>query len=239
MVKQSIKIGWVLLLCSFQAVAVGKKKEGWSGSYSLGAIVTAGNSDTQALNGGIKQYFVDEQWSHELEASMLRNENPEKVTAERYLANYKVAYRYRPRMEIFVDFRGIKNRFSGFDFQLYETVGYRLTLLDGTDNSFKVEAGYGFSQQRKEGEDKEHATVLRLDYEYVHRFENKNQFSSDLLALVSEDNTHFHSVTKVKARLLWNIAIEFSIKLNHNTIVPNNKTKTDTTSSIGLVYDYK
>jgi putative salt-induced outer membrane protein len=235
--KQGILIGLMLLAWSFPLAAI-EQEEGWAGSFSLGAIFTSGNSDSRHLNGGIKQKVVDERWSHELEASLLRNDTPEKVTAERYLANYKAAYRYRPRMEIFIDFRGLKNRFAGYDFQLYETVGYRLTLVDTPTDTFKVEAGYGFTQTQKIGEDKEKTTVLRLEYEYIHLFENKNKFSTDLLALASEDNTHFHSVTKVKAPLLWNIAIEISLKLNHNTIVPDTKERTDTTTTIGLVYDY-
>jgi len=215
-----------------------EQEVGWVGSFSLGAIFTSGNTDTRHLNGGIKQKIADERWSHELEASLLRHDTPEKVTAERYLGNYKAAYRYRPRMEIFVDFRGLKNRFAGYDFQFYETMGYRLTLVDKPKDTFKVEAGYGFTQMRKIDDDEEQTTVLRLEYEYIHQFENKNKFSTDLLALAAEDNTHFHSETKVKAPLLWNIAIEFSIKVNHNTIVPDSKEKTDTTTTIGLVYDY-
>lgn len=224
-------------MCCSQLKA-SEQETGWVGSFSLGAIFTSGNTETRHLNGGIKQKIAAERWSHELEASLLRHDTPEKVTAERYLGNYKAAYRYRPRMEIFVDFRGLKNRFAGYDFQLYETMGYRLTLVDKPKDTFKVEAGYGFTQMRKIDEDKEQTTVLRLEYEYIHQFENKNQFSTDLLALAAEDNTHFHSETKVKAPLLWDIAIEFSIKVNHNTIVPDNKEKTDTTTTIGLVYDY-
>lgn len=224
-------------MCCSQLKA-SEQETGWVGSFSLGAIFTSGNTETRHLNGGIKQKIADERWSHELEASLLRHDTPEKVTAERYLGNYKAAHRYRPRMEIFVDFRGLKNRFAGYDFQLYETMGYRLTLVDKPKDTFKVEAGYGFTQMRKIDEVKEQTTVLRLEYEYIHQFENKNQFSTDLLALAAEDNTHFHSETKVKAPLLWNIAIEFSIKVNHNTIVPDNKEKTDTTTTIGLVYDY-
>ncbi len=224
-------------MCCSQLKA-SEQETGWVGSFSLGAIFTSGNTETRHLNGGIKQKIADERWSHEVEASLLRHDTPEKVTAERYLGNYKAAYRYRPRMEIFVDFRGLKNRFAGYDFQLYETMGYRLTLVDKPKDTFKVEAGYGFTQMREIDEVKEQTTVLRLEYEYIHQFENKNQFSTDLLALAAEDNTHFHSETKVKAPLLWNIAIEFSIKVNHNTIVPDNKEKTDTTTTIGLVYDY-
>jgi len=235
--KQEIIIGSVLLMCCSQLKA-SEQETGWVGSFSLGAIFTSGNTETRHLNGGIKQKIADERWSHEVEASLLRHDTPEKVTAERYLGNYKAAYRYRPRMEIFVDFRGLKNRFAGYDFQLYETMGYRLTLVDKPKDTFKVEAGYGFTQMREIDEVKEQTTVLRLEYEYIHQFENKNQFSTDLLALAAEDNTHFHSETKVKAPLLWNIAIEFSIKVNHNTIVPDNKEKTDTTTTIGLVYDY-
>jgi len=227
-----------MLVCFSQPAAGAQDNDDWTGSFSLGAIFSSGNTETRNLNGGIKQKILAEEWSHELEASLLRHETPGKVTAERYLGNYKAAYRYRPRMEIFVDFRGLKNRFAGYDFQLYETLGYRLTLVEKPKDTFKVEAGYGFSQERKTDADQENTTVLRLQYEYIHQFENKNQFSTDLLALAAEDNTHFHSDTKVKAPLLWNIAIEFSLKLNHNTIVPDNKVKTDTTTSIGLVYDY-
>lgn len=236
--NKGLYIGLVMLVSSSPLAAGLQVSDGWDGSFSMGAIFTSGNTDTRHLNGGIKQKFVDQRWSHELEASMLRHDTPEKVTAERYLADYKVAYRYRPRMEVFVDFRGLKNRFAGYDYQLYETVGYRLTLVDKPQDTFKVEAGYGLTQVQKINVDKESTTVLRLEYEYVHEFENKNKFSTDLLALAAEDNTHFHSVTKIKAPLVWNIAIEFSLKVNHNTIVPETKKKTDTTTTIGLVYDY-
>ncbi|RUM94584.1 MAG: hypothetical protein DSZ28_02420, partial [Thiothrix sp.] len=207
----------VMLVSCSRLIAGVQESDGWVGSFSLGAIFTSGNTETRHLNGGVKQKFQEERWSHELEASLLRHDTPEKVTAERYLGNYKAAYLYRPRMEIFVDFRGLKNRFAGYDYQLYETVGYRLTLVDKPNDTFKVEAGYGFTQMQKIETDRENTTVLRLEYEYIHLFENKNKFSTDLLALAAEDNTHFHSVTKVKAPLLWNIAIEFSLKLNHNT----------------------
>lgn len=227
----------LLFLASPQLVANGQDY-GWYGSFSLGALLNTGNTETRNWNGGIKQRILDKQWSHELEASLLRHDNLEKVTAERYLLNYKFAYRFFPQIEYFVDLRGLQDRFAGFDYQLYQTVGYRHTLVEKLNDVFKFEAGFGFSQQRQVDEAEEGDTVLRLGYEYLHDFENGNQFSTSLLSLMGRDNINYRAVAAVKARLLWNIAIEFSLTANHNTVVPADKEKTDTTTSVGLVYDF-
>lgn len=235
--RQGAIAGLILLLASPQLAANGQDY-GWFGSFTLGAILASGNTDTRNFNGGIKQRFVDKQWRHEMEASLLRHDNLEKVTAERYLLDYKFAYRYYPHVEFFVDLRGLQDRFAGFDYQLYETIGYRHTLVEKLYDEFKIEMGFGFTQQRHVGDTEERDTVLRLGYEYLHDFENGNQFSTGLLSLVGQENTHYHADAAVKARLLWNIAIKFTLTVNHNTVAPADKEKTDATTSVGLVYDF-
>lgn len=236
MLKQTGLLVSLVMLC--MPVCAAAKDYGWFGSVSFGALLVRGNSEVSNLSGAVKERFVSKQWKHNITANLLRNATDNAVSAERYEAEYKVLYRFYPQIELFVSLRALQDEFAGYEEQFFQTVGYRHTLVEGLFDTFAFEVGLGFSQQTLLGGGSEFRNVLRLGYDYEHEFYNGNKFSTDLLSLIGEDNRNTVANIALKTKLVGDIGLEVSFKLNHNTTVAEDKRPTDTSTVIALVYDF-
>lgn len=226
----------VALLC---APSCGRAKDyGWFASVSFGALLVRGNSEVSNITSSIKERFESKQWKHNISGNMLRNATDRNVSVERYEAEYKVLYKFYPDISLFVSLRALVDEFAGYEDQLFQTVGYRQTLVEGLYDTFAFEAGLGFSQQTLLGGGQDFRNVLRLGYDYEHEFLNGNKFSTDLLSLIGEDNRNAVANIALKTKLVKDIGLEVSFKLNHNSTVAEDKKPTDTSTVIALVYDF-
>lgn len=218
--------------------SVSAKDYGWFGSVSFGALLLRGNSEVSNLGGSIKERYESKQWKHAISANMLHNATDNKVSAERYEAEYKLLYKFYPHIDLFASLRALTDEFAGYEEQYFQTVGYRHTLVEGLFDTFAFEVGLGFSQQTLVGGGREFRNVLRVGYDYEHEFFNGNKFSTDLLSLIGEENSNTVANIALKTKLVGAIGLEVSMKVSHNSIAIEEKRPTDTSTVVALVYDF-
>ncbi len=213
-------------------------KFGWSGSVGLGAVVTAGNSETSNLNADAVAKLNRESWRHKFEAAAMLAENDSNKTAEKYLLGYKVDYKLDDRSYLFTALRGEFDKFSGFDEQLSATVGYGYRLMDTVADTLDLEFGAGVRQNKFENGDTESEGVGRAALDYIHRFSETAEFRQGLLVLGGENNTSVDSVTALRANLVASIAMEAALKIKYNSDPVGGKEDTDSITSLSLVYGF-
>lgn len=235
---QTLGMVSLCFLLPVAAPALEQTEYGWFGHASLGGVVTKGNTDTSSLNAALQQKYRSKQWGHKIDLSVLDTRDQGNATTQRYVGSYRVIHRYRPVHEFFIDLRMMVDEFSGYDRQYFETVGYVHHLVEGLNDVFDVELGVGLSQQELNDQDREDSTVLRVGFDYLHEFEGGNRFDADLLVLDGADNTYSQFRTSLKTRLVGNVGVEFGQTIQRNSQVDIGKKNTDTTTNVGLVYQF-
>lgn len=210
----------------------------WSLSAELGAVIVRGNSDTDSYNAKLGVGYEVHRWRHRAQLEALGASDDGATTAERYLAGHKSDYKLSERDYLFGALRWEKDRFSGYEYQISEALGYGRRLILTERHRLDAEIGPGARQSKVEGEDQENELIGRLGVAYRWSLSETSAFSEDLIVQSGESNTQTESVTALKLKINSRLAMKLSYTVKHNSDVPPEADKTDTTTAITLVYDY-
>ena len=211
---------------------------GWSGSVSVGVLLTSGNVDNANLNVDIKAKLEQERFRQNFLAALLTTESDNVKTAERYLLGYKVDFKLTPHSYVFTDLRVEFDEFSGFDRQTSETIGFGHRFIDTKKNTLDAEIGAGARQLELNNGETESEAVIRGAADYHHLFTETSEFRQNFLILAGEQNTSVDTVTAIKTKVLGKLALEAALKVKHNTEPPADNEKTDTITTLSLVYGF-
>jgi len=131
------------LLAGGPALAQSDLLSGWSGSASINALFTDGNSDTRNIGGSINVTKQQGAWAHNAFGSVFNAENNDVRTADRFDLGYKLDRQITDRLYGFGrlrfdvdDFGNIDSRFSAF-------IGAGYEIFKDDKQSFSGELGIG------------------------------------------------------------------------------------------------
>ncbi|MCG5494426.1 MULTISPECIES: DUF481 domain-containing protein [Ectothiorhodospira] len=211
--------------------------EGWSGDAEFGAVFSSGNTDSQNISARSRLRYEIPLWRHTLQLEAFTGSEDGATTQERYLGTFQTDRKLTARDYLFGALRTEKDRFSGYDYQRSLSAGYGRRVADTERLRLDLEAGAGARQARLEDGDGENETIFRgagaLDY----RINSALRFTEDLLIQAGDDNTEVESISALRYRLNDRFTARFALTVKHNTDVPEDRDKTDTITSISLVYD--
>lgn len=208
----------------------------WSGNASLGYLSTSGNTDTTSFNAGFGVGYAKNAWKHALTARALGSEQNEISNAEAYQVGWQSDYNFTETDFIFgtVDWR--KDRFSGVDEQLTETIGYGRRLLDGPSHLLNVGLGVGHRSADLADGTSESGVIGRASLDYNWIISETSGFDQNIIIESGSDNTYIESVSALRARLVGDFALVLSYTIKQNSDVPIGTEKTDRLSAISIEY---
>jgi len=222
----------------------GESQQGWSGSGELGWVSTSGNSNTQTLNAKLAAQLDRDLWTYKGGLNVLRASEDGDKTAERYEATAKTQYHFNEKSYWFNAFRYEDDRFSGFDYQTTLTTGYGRTLLDSDTQKLDTEIGVGARRSKPSdgsGTMPESSTeaILRGGAEYAWRITDTTKFTNDLLVESGQDNTYAENQAALSVAINSRFSVKLGYAVRHNSEVPVGTDKTDTVSTVNLVYSFE
>ncbi|NNF60085.1 MAG: DUF481 domain-containing protein [Gammaproteobacteria bacterium] len=226
----------VLLLLS--AVATQAQDKPWSGSAALGLLATAGNSETTNANLGLGLNYDLDRWHHTFGAAAAGADSAGSTTAERYKANYKAKYDFTEFDYIFGLLAYEKDKFSGYDQQTTEAIGYGRRIINQDNQVLNLEAGAGFKQNDLRDNTSEDSAIVRIGGDYLWNFSETARFTQVLAIERGSENTYLESISAVKATLLDDLGLVFSYTIKNNSEVPAGSEKRDTFTAISLEYGF-
>lgn len=227
----------VLLIVSGAAYAAEAEKP-WSGSAALGILATSGNSDTTSSNLALAMAYNLTDWHHEAQALASGADSNGVTTAERYKASYK-AKRDFTKFDYFFGLLSYeKDKFSGYDQQTTQALGYGRRILNEDNQVLNLEVGAGFKQSDLRDGTSEDGAIFRVGGDYLLKFSPTAQFSQVIGIERGSDNTYLESITAVKATLMEQLALVLSYTVKSNSDVPVGSEKTDTFTAISLEYGF-
>jgi putative salt-induced outer membrane protein len=216
----------------------------WAGKASLGYLATSGNTENSNLNTAFEVGYTAGQWTHVLDAAAIYADEDSDTTAEAYAVGWKSERKLSDANFLFGRLDWRKDRFSGYEEQFSQTVGYGRRLIDNERHSLNAEIGVGARQSELvdplglgNGET-ENETILTGGLYYKWALSETAELTQDLLAESGSENTYFESKTALSAKLVGNLALVASYTIKNNSDVPLGTEKTDTFTALSLEYSF-
>lgn len=218
------------------AVAAAEPDKGWSGKAALGYLATNGNTHSSSLNSGFGVAYAIGRWIHGLELKAINATEDEQTTAESYSASWKSEFNLTDRDFLFGRLNWRKDRFSGYDQQLSESIGYGRRIIDTGVHFLNAEIGAGARQSNLVDGTAESDVILRAGVNYRWQFTETAAFTQDVATESGEENIYIESITALKASLIGNLALVASYTIKNNSEVPAGSENTDRFTALALEY---
>lgn len=218
--------------------AAAEEQDHWSGKAAFGYLATSGNTENSNLNASFKIAYSAGLWRHELEALAIQATESAATTAEAYELGWKSERNLSEKDFLFGRVSWRSDRFSGYDTQLSESVGYGRRLIDRTAHKLNAEIGAGARQSELRDGSQEDEFIVRGGLSYIWQISETAQFNQDLVAESGQENTYLESVTALKAKLIGDLALVASFTVKNNSSVPAGTEKTDTYTAVSLEYSF-
>lgn len=213
-------------------------QEGLSGKLSLGYLATSGNSESENLSLGFGGDYYGEIWHHSLDGRAVRASTSGVTTAEAYALSWQSARDLGEKSYLFGRGAWDKDKFSGYDQQIREVVGYGRHFLDSEKHELNGELGWGLRQSDLRDGTSDDEGIVRLSMDYTFALSDTAEFKQTLGVESGSDNTYTESVTSLSADVWTNLAIVLSYTIKRNSDVPVGTVKKDTFTSIALEYSF-
>ncbi|MFT5591762.1 MAG: putative salt-induced outer membrane protein [Oceanicoccus sp.] len=220
-----------------------------TGEIELGIVSTTGNTETNSIKSKLSVTQDFESWNNNyLVDTLFKEEKTDnddgskttKTSAERYFASAQGDYKLNEEHSALFVYGSYENdRFTGYKQQNSVAAGYADQVFSNESSSLKYNAGPGYFYNELNDGDTEEGGIIRLALDYRLKLSETSKFKQTLsteAAIESDDNTKSKSETSVSATLMGNLSLKASYNIIHNTQVPDNKEKMDTTTSISILY---
>ena len=210
----------------------------FDGKVSFGYLGTSGNAEATSVNAATELVWDLTRWKHTLDLGALGAQDDVDTTAEAYTAGWKSEWKLSESSYLFGLARYDKDKFSGFDEQVTEALGYGRTLIDTESVTWSIEGGLGARQSVLRDGTEEDESIARAATDYVYRFSETNELNLGLSVESGDENTLAQSLIALKARLVGDLALVASYRVKYNSDVPVGTEETDTFTAISLEYAF-
>ncbi len=209
----------------------------WQPSAELGIVNTTGNSQTTSINGRFGLKAEENLWSHNYHLAALRSENDDELTANRYELGAKSDRKLTERSYLGAAARYENDGFSPYDYQATLALNYGGWLLREEGHSFKVEGGPGVRRaQLADTGEVESGALLRGFADYQHQVTETTKFFNTTLVEATSDNTFAQNDIGIAVSINKTLALKAAFQARHNTDVPVGTERTDTLTSVNIVW---
>lgn len=230
-------VGMSLLLSASWASA---QQTDFSGSGELGLVINRGNSDSESANAKVEVLLENNNWSNESTASGVYSRDSGNTSANRFVLANRTDYQFGGHRYAVGALRYDRDRFSSFRYQASAALGYGYRLIDTEIHRLRIEAGPGFrmSEDRATGR-QDDQVIARGFFDYRWNVSETTEFNNKTLIEAGSDNTFAENVTSLSVAINSRVSMKAGLTIRRNTDVDPGKKKTDTLSTINLVYNFK
>jgi putative salt-induced outer membrane protein len=212
----------------------------WSGKGELGGSFASGNSENEAANAALVVKYAQDAWSHELGFAGNYGNDGDQTTAQRWELRGQSNYALTPKAYWFGAGRYEDDRFSAYDYQgsLATGLGYR--FIDTETTKFWIQGGPGYrvARERATG-DTVDGLIFRGDLGYEQQLTENTRIVERFLVEAGSDNTYLQNDLGLEVKMSGALGLRVGYQVRYNTDVAPGVEKTDTLTTIGLLYESK
>jgi putative salt-induced outer membrane protein len=214
----------------------------WTGKGEAGIAVANGNSDSRTANAKVAVGHKVGNMEYTLGFAGLYVRNDGDTTAKRWESLFQDRYNFGGGHTYwFGGARYEEDRFSGFDHQgvLDTGVGHKFIDTDATKLSGQVGVGYKFWETLDVPRDKDNSIAGTAALDFSQRLTATTSLTNKLGAEVTSDSNFLQDELALSVKVSDRLALSLGYAVRHNTDPPAGFKKTDTLSTVNLVYEVK
>lgn len=214
------------------------QERSYDAQISLGFVNATGNTETTTFNGTASLTLRQDVWTHTMKLEGLGSQEDEMTTAERYYFEDKSDYNFSDDQYFFVKGSYTDDRFSGFEYQATTSFGYGRHLIRNDDFELEAYGGTGYRYNDIEDEETEGEVLVSLGENLSWRISDSTALTQSLLTEVGEDRTVTKFEIGLESTIIARIATKIAFQVRNTSEVPEGREKTDTLTSVSLVYTF-
>lgn len=223
----------------------------WKGKGEAGLVIASGNTETKTANAKARMSRQDGEWKNTFGLAGLYASDDVGATAQRWELESQSDYNFGPKTFWFGGARYEQDEFSGFEHQATLSTGFGRKFAETERTQFTGTLGVGYKiiETRDAFDDDTGALVtpgerredgvLRGTLDYDHRLTETTSLLDKFVVESGEDNTFLQNELSLQVKMLEALALAVGYAVRHNTDPPFGFKKTDTLTTINLVYEIK
>jgi putative salt-induced outer membrane protein len=211
----------------------------FSGQGEFGMVIARGNSETETANARLALNWERERWSNESTFNFVYGRDSGETNASRFVLGNKTEYDLDEKSYVLAALRYDRDRFSAFNYQSTLAIGYGRYLVDSERHRLKGEVGPGFrvAELRETGET-ETDLIGRGFLDYRWKISDTTELTNRFLVESGSDNTFAENALGLSVAINARLSLKAGVAVRHNTDVDPGREKTDTLSTVNLVYNF-
>ena len=232
---------WMVgLLAIAAAGASGTAHAQWTSKAEIGASFASGNSENESVNGAFATKYVAEKWQHELGLAGNYGSDGSETTAQRWEFRGQSSYKFTDKAYAFGAGRYDDDRFSAYDYQASIAAGLGYRFVDTEKLKFWVQGGPGYRYAKvNETGETEDGLIFRGDIGLDYQITETTKIVDRFLVEAGSDNTYLQNDLGLEVRISGALGLRVGYQVRHNTDVEPGVEKTDTLTTVGLLYETK
>ncbi len=248
-----------LLLCAPLAYAqdaseLAAMSSPWSGSGGeLGFASARGNSSTESFNGRLRLRYTDGDWVHSMDLFGLRSSSKvtetrddgtttrrNNTTANRYTGSAGSALQLGEHRQLTATVRTERDDFATYDRQSSFGLGYGTRLWNTERFSFDAQIGPGVRRTHSTEDDRTRTGLIgRGLFDMKYSLTDNTDLVNTLLVESGSYNTFGQNDFGVSVSMNEHLALKAGWQARYNSDVAADKRKTDTLTTMNVVYKFK
>jgi putative salt-induced outer membrane protein len=222
----------------------------WSGKGEVGAALASGNTETENVNAKLELQNELDKWRHSFGLTGVYAADSDETTGQRWEVYGQSDYKFSERNFWFGAARYEDDRFSGFDYQATLSTGLGRYFIDTDRTKLTATAGVGYKYFEtrdvldengvilEEG-DSDSSAIFRGTVDFEHAFTETTKLIDKFLVEAGSDNTFMQNDLALQVRMTDVLALSVGYQVRHNTDPPDGFERTDTLTTVNLVYEFE
>jgi putative salt-induced outer membrane protein len=224
----------VIALCATPAMAQ------WAGKGEAGLSAASGNTDARTANARLEASLKADAWEHSgtLAGQYARSDGD--THAKRWEIGAQTHRAFSDSTFAFGGLRYEEDHFSGFDYQGVVTTGVGRKFIDNDTTKLSGQAGIGYKFFRAIGASRKESKLVGVaSFAYEHQLNASTALFNRFSTETTSDNTFLQNDMGVTVKMSDPLALAVAYGVRHNTDPPVGFRKTDTFTTLNLVYEFK
>lgn len=208
------------------------------GQIEFGGFLSTGNTDNIGVHTKVDLKRDGLDWRHKLQVLAEYQESNNVPTREHYLVAYESNYKFDKRFYAYGAAQYESDRFFGYHQRYATSVGLGYSAQSGHLTALDIELGPAFRLTDFTDGTRERSVAARGSIDLAYRLNPGLTILNNSSAYVQTANSTLASTTALKAKLFGPVSGEFSYSVQYESMPPEGRRNTDTTSRAALVYQF-
>jgi putative salt-induced outer membrane protein len=230
---------WLFAMLSVGLITAPARAE-WHTKGEIGASFASGNSENESINATLEIKNKLDRWTHTFGAAGNYGSDGNVTTAERWELRGQSDYTFTEKAYWFGAARYEDDRFSAFEYQASLSTGLGYKFVDTERTKFWIQGGpgYRYAELQETGQTDD-GVILRGDMGLDHQLTETTKIVERFLVESGSDNTYLQNDLGLEVRITGSLGLRVGYQVRHNSDVQPGVEKTDTLTTVGLLYETK